>query len=376
VARVWRRALAVVGLAMALVGCGNSTGPQFRLDIAVAGRLERSAVVDLAVELQGAAIDDTALTWAADPEDAVEFLPGGRLQFLSAGSVELAAEAEIEGRLERGRATLDIAVPPPIVFDLLVDGNRDIYVAALDGGDLTRLTQAGADDLDPTAAAGTVVFTSFGDGNGELYSIPLSGGTPVRLTETADDEIQPSLSNDGARIAYTYDATGVFKLWTADVDGNGAAAATADFGSGGSIEGSPSWAPSGDRLVFMSTTNGTADLFDLLLDGSDPVELIAGNMADVEPAWGPDGAEVVFVSNRTGDAELWLYRLGTQELVQLTDNPGSDGEPAWLPDGRIVYTSWVGLVPELRWLDPAQPEVVHEIALEVGEPRRPSGVLE
>lgn len=370
-----KRALAAAVLAAALAACSDGTGPQFRLDITVDGRLERSAVAELVVELQGAAVDDTALTWSADPAEAVEFLQEGRLRFLSEGSVELAAEAEVAGRLERGKETLDIAVPPTIVFDLLVDGNRDIYAAALDGGELTRLTQAGADDLDPTAAVGTVVFTSFRDGNAELYSIPLSGGTPVRLTQTVDDEIQPSLSNGAARVAYAYDATGIFKLWTANADGTGAAAATPNFGSGGSIEGSPNWAPSGDRLVFMSTTNGTADLFDLLLDGSDPVELVTGAMADVEPAWGPDGAEVVFVSNRTGDAELWLYRLATQELVQLTDNPGSDGEPTWLPDGRIVYTSWVGLVPELRWLDPAQPEVVHDIVLEVGEPRRPSGVF-
>lgn len=86
--------------------------------------------------------------------------------------------------------------------------------------------------------------------------------------------------------------------------------------------------------------------------------------------------EVAFVSNRTGDAELWLYRLATQQLVQLTDNPGSDGEPAGLPAGRIVYASWVGPVPELRWLDPAQREAVHDIVMEMGEPRRPSGLYD
>lgn len=151
--------------------------------------------------------------------EAVEFLPAGRARFLSEGRVELAAAARVAGRLEQGRASLELAVPPTIVFDLLVDGSRDIHAAALDGGDLSRLTEAGADGLGPTAAAGTVVFTSYGDGN---------------------------------------------------ADGIGAAPATADFGSGGSIEGSPSWVPSGDRLVFMSTTSGTAGLFDMPLDGERP----------------------------------------------------------------------------------------------------------
>jgi Tol biopolymer transport system component len=63
-------------------------------------------------------------------------------------------------------------------------------------------------------------------------------------------------------------------------------------------------------------------------------------------------------------------------LVQLTNRPGSDGEPAWLPDGRLVFTSWVGGVPALRWLDPDEPDVVYEIVIDPGEARRASGVFD
>jgi len=358
-----------------LFGCGDdSTGPQFLLDIEIDGRIERSAVVRLRVSFQGTAIDDTLVIWTADPADAVEFPDDGLVEFLTDGPVILSAQAETERGLQRGRDTVDVAVPPFIVFDLLAGGNRDIYRAAIDGGDLLRLTESPADDVDPTAAAGEVVFTSFRDGNAELYSVPLSGGTPQRLTETADDEIQPALSPDGTRLAYAFDPTGIHKLWTANADGSGAQAATPDFGTGGSVEGSPNWASTNDRLAFISTTNGTADIFDLRLNVGTPTLLVGGGDADVEPAWHPERAEVVFVSNRTGDTELFLFVVATQELTQLTDRPGSDGEPAWLPDGRIVYTAWVNNVPQLRWLDPQEPESVHAVPIDAGTPRRASGV--
>jgi Tol biopolymer transport system component len=369
------RSLCALAVAAILVGCGDdSTGPQFLLEIEIDGRIERSAVARLYVSFEGAAIDDSSVTWTADPMDAAEFPDDGLVEFLADGRVILSAQAETERGLQRGRDTVDVAVPPLIVFDLLSGGNRDIYRAAIDGGDLLRLTEASADDVDPTAAVGEAVFTSFRDGNAELYSVPLSGGTPQRLTETADDEIQPALSPDGARLAYAFDPTGIHKLWTANADGSGSEAATPGFGTGGSVEGSPSWAPTGDRLAFISTTNGTADIFDLRLNIGTPTLLIGGGNADVEPAWHPERAEVVFVSNRTGDTELFLYVVATQELTQLTDRPGSDGEPAWLPDGRIVYTAWVNNVPQLRWLDPQQPESVHAIPVDLGTPRRASGV--
>jgi TolB protein len=296
---------------------------------------------------------------------------------LSAGTVTLQATAEVEpGRIETGALDAEIAVPPRIVFDLAPDGNRDIYTMFLDGESLVRLTTANADDEDPTAAAGTVVFTSYRDGNAELYSVPADGGATVRLTETAQHEIQPALSADGNQLAYTADPSGVFKLWTARSDGTNGAAATAGFGVGGSVEASPSWAPSGSQLVFVSTTNGTADLFTLETSGATPVALVLDESPAVEPAWSTDGSSVVFASDRTGDSELFLLSLGTMALTQLTDRPGADGEPAWLPDGRVVFTAWVAGEPTLRWLDTADPSMIVEVPTGSGGPRRAASAVQ
>src|SRR2546426_2649433 len=151
-------------------------------------------------------------------------------------------------------------VPPPvIVFDWLRNGNRDIYRAALDGKDTVRLTSDPGDDQHPTERAGTVVFTSYRDGHAQLYAVAATGGgTARRVTNTAFNETQPALSPDGTEIAYLTDSSGVPKLWLCAADGSGRRPLTAGVGVSGSGVTRPSWAPSGDRVVFVSTAGGTA----------------------------------------------------------------------------------------------------------------------
>jgi len=254
----------------------------------------------------------------------------------------------------------NVTAPPVIVFDWLRNGNRDIYRAALDGKDLVRLTSDPGDDQHPTERGGTVVFTSYRDGNGELYAVPSTGGVERRLTTTAANETQPALSPDGQHIAYLNDESGVPKLWLCAVDGTNPQALTTGFGFAGSIEASPSWAPSGDRLVFVSTANGHAGLFVLTPGAGAPAVLVADSSTAVEPSWSPDGTFVAFASTRAGGGATNIYtvNLATHEIRQQTYGSVTDGQPAALPDGRIVYVSWVGGTPELRWLDPATQAVV------------------
>src|SRR5262245_33544851 len=148
-----------------------------------------------------------------------------------------------------------------IVFDWVRDGNREIYRASLDGRDTVRITSNPGDDQHPSSARGTIVFTSFRDGNGELYAVKSDGTDLRQLTHTTENETEPALSSDGTRLAYVSDESDAPKLWVSSADGSDARAVAADFGFAGSAEVSPSWSPSGDRLVFVSTARGSADLY-------------------------------------------------------------------------------------------------------------------
>jgi TolB protein len=354
------------------LACTSNTEPQGSLAVQVRGRLERGAIVQVAAERDGVLVPDSSVTWSVDPPEAAVLLPGGRARLVRSGNATFKATV---GR-ESGMASVSIATPPTIVFDLLRDGNRDIYRAALDGQDLFRLTADPAEDLDPAAAAGLVVFVSFRNGNGELYAVPLAGGPATRLTNTASQEDAPALSPDGKRIAYTSYETGVPKLWLANVNGGQAARANTSFSYAGSADAGPSWAPTSDRLVFVSTNSGVASLYQFTVSDAQVRLLRSDQNASVEPAWSPDGNRIAFASDRGGATGLYLLDLTSGSLTRLTEGPATSGQPTWLPDGRLVYVTWLGGVPRLGWLDPAEPNVTYEINIGPGLPGHPSGVFE
>ena len=243
---------------------------------------------------------------------------------------------------------------PVVFYDRLVNGNRDIYRVALDGSDLVRVTTTAGDDVNPTVGGGLLVFTSYRNGNAELYSMPAAGGTEKRLTTTTASEMDPALSPDGRRLAYTSNVSiGTARVWTASSDGTGAAAATAGWGLDGAPDVGPAWAPTGNRLAFVSTGEGSPDIFELSLPGTPTLLQGDEDVTEVDPAFSPDGTHLVYVSNATGAGDLYLRRLSDGYTLRLTTFSGADSSPTWLQDGRIVYQAWLGGgVVELRWLDP------------------------
>jgi len=364
--------LALLSSGLVLGGCDSPAGPGVPapLTVAVAGRLERGSTIRVSVARAGVALPTANVAYSFDPADAVQPLGGDSVRLIRAGTVTVVATAKGESATQ----ALSVAMPPSIVFDRVADGNRDIWRVALDGGELTQITTDGADDLDPTAAAGRLVFVSFrADRNAELFSMPLGGGAATRITASSTNESAPALSADGSRLAYALDVAGVTKLFRAAGDGSGRAQALAH--SAEAVESSPSWAPADGSLVFMSTVNGTADLFELPLAGTATL-LVGGISADVEPAVSGDGRFVAFASTRSGNggADIFVLRRSDGQIVQLTNRAASEGQPAWTADGRLVYTEFGGAGGQLRWIDPAAPGVIHAIDTGAGSARNPSSI--
>ncbi|HWV55869.1 MAG TPA: hypothetical protein VNZ57_00230 [Longimicrobiales bacterium] len=393
--RIWhpdasiRRRTAIVALlwpAVALA-CSSSdapsgpSDPKEQLTVTVNGRLERGMVIDVSATLDGGTVPG-AVTWSSSPSNAVEFPAPGRALLKVSGAVQIRATTPDAA----GQLTVQVSAPPVLVFDMRKNGNRDIYRASLDGQDLARLTNHVLDDLSPTAVGGTVVFTGYrpvqvaGDAVAvtiaDLYSIPLAGGSATRMTVTGDAEQEPALSPNGQRLAFT--RTGgdpATKVWVSGANGSGAGRATPAVGFAGSTETSPSWAPDNERLVYMSTHDGSANLYILNVAAGTITPLLTDAFSSfVEPAWSPDGKWIAFASNQDGPTNLYRVHVDTREVERLTNRAGTDGQPAWLPDGRIVFTSWFGNTTRLRWLDPADPQRVFDVPLD-GDPQNPAGVF-
>ncbi len=270
---------------------------------------------------------------------------------------------------------------PVVVFDRLVDGNRDLYRVALDGSDLVRLTTHTADDHSPTVGGGTLVWVSHRNGNAELYSRPLTGGTETRLTTTSAGETEPALSPDGQRLAFVYDGIGgVGKVYVAAANGTGSTRVTSSlFGFSGSPEAAPVWDAAGQRLALVSTAQGTADVYHAPLAPGVALPLVptllagGSSSAEVNPAYAPDGTRLAFATNLTGDGDVYLVDVASGVRTRVTSRAGAEANSSWLDDGRLVYLEYhTGSQGVLRWIDPGDPARNGTIPLPTGgRPDRP-----
>jgi S1-C subfamily serine protease len=171
------------------------------------------------------------------------------------------------------------------------------------------------------------------DGERYWYHVqPLDGSRPGWAQDdnlvTSETALRP--------ILFTSDQAGSEDLYSILPDGSDMVQLT--YIGGG--ERDASWSPDGDYVVFVYTSRGDGDLYVMDSGGGRPLRLTDHEADDAHPVWSPDGRSIAFVSNRDGDWELYVLDLYHQKLLQITSNGAWDGFPAWSPDSRrLVYSS-------------------------------------
>ena len=365
---------ALLGSAV-VVACGKdgTTEPAPHLELVATGWAERGGELQLHV-VRGDQVELAPANVTSSAPD-IATVSGGIAHLHAVGSVTFSATVDGQPL----SVTVEVALPPMIVFERVASGNRDIYTVYLDGQGLQQVSTSPADDRSPSTASGRVIFSSTRSGLTDLYALTAPGSLGDRVTTTtALSETEPALSPDGATVAFIGSESGslsVGKLYLANGDGSAARRVTTTLGTAGSLEATPSWGPESDRVAFLTTHNGSADIWVYYVAGDSLKPLIENSAADVEPAWEPSGRSVAFASTRdAADADIYLFDIPTGQTARLTTRAGVEAQPAWLPDGRIVFTTYQGTVGSLAWIDPFTPEVIHPIPTGSGDSRKPVSI--
>ena len=248
-----------------------------------------------------------------------------------------------------------------IVFSSNRDGNPEIYVMDINGGNQRRLTNHLARDNSPSWSPDgkRIAFVSsafesnkdgqihFRDGRPthEIYVMDADGGNLQNLTLNPGRDFSPSWSPDGKRIAFSSDTDERFnhEIYVMDADGGNVQRLTNDPHS----DRYPSWSPDGKRIVFSARREGhfenkfsiTNEIYVMDADGDNQRRLTENHRYDWDPVWSPDGKRIAFMADKKGDLQnfaIYVMDADGGNQRRLTNHNVWDSSPSWSPDSRRI----------------------------------------
>ena len=185
----------------------------------------------------------------------------------------------------------------------------------------------------------------------------------------ANDLVQVFTGRPGpflSRMAFISDRSGSAELWVMDWNGSNPKQLTKH----GSIALGPAWAPDGKKLIFTSYLRGTPALFELIPQEGYLKMLRDQGGVNSSADFSPDGSQVAFSSSEDGNVDIYVMPSGGGTPRRLTTARGIDTQPAWAPNGRqIAFTSTRAGSPQIYIMD-SDGSNVRRLVLRGAVPRR------
>jgi hypothetical protein len=147
------------------------------------------------------------------------------------------------------------------------------------------------------------------------------------------------LHPDGRTVAFVTMRNGQEDLFTANVDGSGMKALTADA----FVEREPVWSGRGDRIIVRSNRGGQLDLWEIETQTGHWTSLTAGEMDEIPESTSTDGSVISF-RRVSREAKLWRWDAGGQ-TQQLTEDALSDYSPSISVTGGLIAFQRAQAIP-------------------------------
>lgn len=173
-------------------------------------------------------------------------------------------------------------------------------------------------------------------GRYELQVADADGMNPQTALVSREPIISPSWAPDGQRLAYVSFEAKKPVVYVHNLP-TGQRNVLANFR--GSNSG-PTWSPDGQRLAVVLTKDGNSQLYILNSDGSGARRVISSGGIDTEPAWSPDGEWIYFSSDRSGGAQIYRVSVNGGTAQRVTFQGTYNVSPRLSSDGKsMAYIS-------------------------------------
>ncbi len=226
-----------------------------------------------------------------------------------------------------------------VAFVATKTGKKEIYVADVDGANVTQLTHDGNISVAPSLSPDgrSLAYTGYKSGYPDVYEINLASGARNRIIKFPGTNSGAAYSPDGGRIALTLSKDGNPELYVTSAGGGGARRLTRTPG----VESSPTWSPDGNEIIYSSDDRGTPQLYRISSGGGSGQPISTGHSYNTEPNWSPDGKKVAFNVREGGGFGVAVLELGSGQTRLV----GEGQDPAWGADSRhLIFASGGALI--------------------------------
>lgn len=208
-----------------------------------------------------------------------------------------------------------------------------LLYTSLDPGDVVPALYRAAGDGSDEQLLATGIYDVAIDPSGERVAF-------VREVAEVEETVEAVIEDEEGPISVIESETRIItELFIAPVDDINAAVQITDFGS---TISSPTWAPNGIQLAFVSDYDGDEEIWTLTDDGENVIQVTDNESVDRDPAWSPDGTQIVFVSDQDSPGLTRLYSMTPEgeNITRLNSLGGNTYQPAWSPDGtQLVFVN-------------------------------------
>jgi TolB protein len=207
-------------------------------------------------------------------------------------------------------------------------GYADILIHYMNGAKYTTPARGSAavqNYLPAWSPDGTkIAFMSSRDGDPEIYVMNRDGSGVRRLTNHPANDVTPTWSPTGTQIAFTSNRSGNPQIWVVNADGTGLRQITRE-----SHCDRPTWSPAPYNEIAYASRSGAGNVIRIFDFASGASRTITDDIGNNEsPSFAPNGRHLAFVSSRAGKDQIFTIARDGNGLRQVT-REGSNKFPSW-----------------------------------------------
>jgi TolB protein len=205
-------------------------------------------------------------------------------------------------------------------------GFPDLFISHIYEGRQEQPTGGATQNYLPTwSPDGTrIAFTSNRDGNPELYVMNRDGSNLRRVTNNPAIDTTPTWSPTGTQLAFTSDRTGRPQIYVVGADG-----LNPRMISRGSHCDRATWSPAPfNELAFVCRSGPGFDINIFDFASGETRQITFGEGTNESPSYAPNGRHLAFVSTRSGNNHIYTIGRDGRGLRQVT-RTGNNYMPDW-----------------------------------------------